>query len=251
MKKIGTSCLLFISAFSSFLAAHDSEPAIPFERTHSHSDLEGHFHLGWESRYYSEGRDNLAGDSIFTSSAEFGFEHFSLGYWYAISPEQNYDEFQLSAAYTDHIGDFDYYFSFTHIELFNIFPTRQFDNEIGFGISYGELPYDLSIAFDAYYSLAVSGYFAELSLEHSKEITDKLSITTTGILGLNQGYIPNGHDGLNHLALRAGLEYALSDSLSISTHLTYSAPLNRDPNAPDDQFLTNFFHSGINLQWSF
>lgn len=251
MKFIRSFTTLILLFASHQLIAHESEPALPFERLHSHGDLDGHLHFGWESRYFSEGRDTLDGDSLLTSSLELGFEHFSFGYWYGLSPEQNYDELQLSAAYSNHIGDFDYYFSFTHFEFDNVFPGREFDNEVGAGISYSGLPYDLGISFDIYYSFLAQGYFSTLTLDYSKDLTDSLAFTASSTLGMNQNYLTEGHDGLDHLAFRLDLEYELARDWSLSTHLTYSLPINRDPDALDDELLTNFFHTGISLQWSF
>ena len=236
---------------TNLVIAHDSEPALPFERLHSHNDLEGHLHVGWESRYFSEGRDVLDGDSLLTTSLELGFEHFSFGYWYGISPEQDYDELQISAAYSNNIGSFDYYFSFTHFEFSRGIPGREFDNEVGAGISYSGLPYELGISLDIYYSFLEQGYFTTLTLDYTKELTDALALTASTTVGMNQDYISDGHDGLDHWAFRLDLEYELAANWALSTHLTYSLPLDRDSDAADDELLTNFFHTGLNLQWSF
>lgn len=242
---------LLVTALALPLHANSFEPDIPLLTTPSSDKLTGTLQLGWDSRYYTEGRDELDGDSLLTTSAEVSFENFAIGFWYGISPEQNYDEFQVIATYFNHIGGFDYYLSFAHLEFFNFFPTREFDNEIGFGISYGDLPYDFSLALDASYSFEATGYYAELSLERSQEITDNLSFTATGILGINQGFVSDGHDGLNHFGLRAGLDYALTGNLSLSGHVTYTAPIDHSANAPGDESLTNFSHTGVSLQWEF
>lgn len=164
MEAICSSCLLFTTTLIHALEPNSSEPILSFERLDSRSNLESTLHLGWESRYFSEGRDSLDGDSLITTSLEVGFEHFTFGYWYGISPEQNYDELQLTAAYSNHFGDFDYYFSFTHFELSTVFPEREFDNEFGFGIAYTGLPYNFGLSLDSYYSFLEEGYFTEFTI---------------------------------------------------------------------------------------
>ena len=66
--KATVSALVY--SFASVLTVFGHEPAtqLPFARPHAVESLEGHAHLGWESRYFSEGRDSLDGDSLFVGS---------------------------------------------------------------------------------------------------------------------------------------------------------------------------------------
>ena len=231
--------------------ANEVEPTPSFKLFNLDEEFNGSLSFGWQSRYFSEGRDVLNGDSLFTSSFGINFDNLSFGYWYAISPEQDYDELQLSVTYSNNLGGFDYYFSFTHFEFSNVFPTRAFDNEVGFGISYSNLPYNIGVSLDAYYSFIAQGYFTTLTVDYSKDLTDSLSLTASTVVGMNQNYITDGHDGLDNWSFRLDLEYALSEDWALSSYLAYSLPLDRDSDAPDDDLLTNFSHSGVSLQWSF
>jgi hypothetical protein len=111
-------CYLILAAIITFggsmAYAHQSDPQQPFERPHAHDSPEFHIHTGWQSRYFSEGRDALDGDSIWASSFEFGLEHLAAGFWYGKSPDQSYDELQLSLALTQTFGDFETYIGYTH-----------------------------------------------------------------------------------------------------------------------------------------
>ncbi len=250
MRKFLIQKLVLLSCLDQ-LTAHTAEPSLPFQPLHAHDALAGHVHFGYESRYFIEGRDSLDGDSIITTTVELAYQHLALGFWYGISPEQNYDEMQISAAYTDHLGDLEYYFSWTHLQFNSLFPGSESDNEIGFGLAYDELPYHLSVSFDAYYSLDAEGSFLELGLDRSFELSDSLTLGVGGAFGMNQGYVPEGHDGANHLALTHSLEYALNETVVLSVHATYSWALDRDPNDPDDETLIDFFHAGLGVQFSF
>lgn len=97
--------LFILSLVVSIASAHDGETSQPFERPHAHEDLEGHAHVGWDGSYFSEGRDSLDGDSLWSTSLELAWEHLSAGVWYGISPDQNYDELQLSLALSQSFGD--------------------------------------------------------------------------------------------------------------------------------------------------
>lgn len=237
-----------IASAGSMAFAHQSEPQQPFERPHAHENVAFHVHTGLESRYFSEGRDALDGDSIWASSFEFGLEHFAGGLWYGNSPDQSYDELQFSLALTQTFGNFEAYFGYTHF----IFPfDGSHDDEIGTGITWSGLPAEIKLSADIYHSFNADGYFAELSASRGFEITEPLSVTLSSIFGINQGYISDGHDGANHFALKIGYEYALTESLSLIAHTTYSWAIDKKATSPGDALLEDFFHCGAGLQWAF
>ncbi len=243
------SIFVAIFAYGGSLAfAHQSEPQQPFERPHAHENFEFHIHTGLESRYFSEGRDALNGDSIWASSFEFGLEHLAAGLWYGKSPDQSYDELQLSLALTQTFGDFEAYIGYTHY----IFPfDGSHDDEIGTGITWTGLPAEIELSADIYHSFDADGYFAELSTSREFEITEPFSVTLSSIFGINQGYVSDGHDGANHFALQIGYEYVLTKSLSLIAHTTYSWAIDKKATAPGDALLEDFFHCGAGLQWNF
>jgi hypothetical protein len=227
---------------------HDPEAQFPFAYARGDAQIMGHVHTRWDSRYFSEGRDSLDGDSLWASSIELGWKCFAGGIWYGCSPDQPYDELQFTLALSRSIGDFEFHGRYTHLR----FPHDDSDDdEIGAGFVWSGLPMKLELAADAYYSFVADGWFAELAATRNIKITDQLSLGCSGIFGLNQGYVPDGHDGANHLAVRLGLEYAVNDSLSITVHTTYSWGLGRDSTDPGDDQLIDFFHGGFGLQWSF
>lgn len=239
-----------VCGFASVLTVfgHESETQLPFARLHTHDSLESHAHLGWESRYFSEGRDSLDGDSLFVGSLEMGWKHLAGGIWYGYSPDQRYDELQLGLALTQNIGDFEFYGGYTHLR----FPfDGSHDNEIGAGVAWSGLPMDAELSADIYYSFDAEGFFAEIAASREFSITDDLALNFSVPFGINQGYVADGHDGANHIALRLGLEFALTDSISFTAHTSYSWALSRDAALPGDDQLIDFFHGGVGLQWSF
>ena len=79
---------------------HEGDSLKKIESIHAHQDLSGHAHAGWESRYFTEGRDALGGKSLWTGSVELGYEHLSGGVWYGRSSNHAYDELQYSLSLT-------------------------------------------------------------------------------------------------------------------------------------------------------
>ncbi len=233
-------------------------PAMSFGHERENSVISPHFEechhsvsvaTGWESRYFSEGRDALDGDALWVSSIDYSWESFSAGVWYGSSPDVSYDELQLGVAWHHSFSDdLEGYVSYTHYEL----PSDdEDDDEIGFGFAYTGCPLDIEFALDAYHSFEAEGFFVEATASREWELTEKLSANTALIFGINQGYVADGHDGANHIAASVGLSYALTESLSISVHGTYSRGIDKDSAAPDDDLLKDFVHTGVGLEWSF
>ena len=204
--------------------------------------------LSYESRYFSEGRDALDGDALYSTNAEFSWENLTGGFWYGRSAGQSYDELQLALAVTHSVGDFEIYGGYTHFR----FPVDgAHDNELGAGVSWTGLPHEIVAAVDVYYSFDAQGYFSELSLARDFTLTEKLSLSASGFFGVNQGYVSDGHDGANHFALQLGLSYEITDTVSVHAHGTYSWAIDRDLSATGDAQLRDFFHAGIGLELTF
>ena len=68
-------------------------------RTNIESQHEWHAHLLWESRYVTEGRDNLPGNSISSVSTELNYNELTIVPWIANSISSDYTEFNLNIVY--------------------------------------------------------------------------------------------------------------------------------------------------------
>lgn len=242
--KVGVVC----SLTANMVVAHEQDAERNFDMMHTLGHEGGHLHLGAESRYVSEGRDNLDGDSLLTAAAEMGWKHVVAGVWYGASPNQAYDELQMSVALTHSIGSWDGYLAYTHLRT----PFDDgYDNEFGLGLVWGELCYGLEVTLDGYYSIDAEGSFWAFGVNREFKLSDHWTCSGEGLVGVNQGYISDGHDGWNHLALKAELQYDFTETLALNAHLSYSWALNADAALPGDDLLMDTFHGGLGLQWSF
>ena len=242
--------VLFICFFVSVCKVFGQDPeGQPSFRSNQDTDrIEGQVYLGWESRYLSEGRDELDGDSLYVSSFELSWKNLVGGVWYGSSPDQNYDELELSLALTHSIGDFEFYVGYSHIR----FPfENEHEDELATGLVWSGLSNGIELSADITYSFETDGFFLEFSAEREFEITDELSLSVAVPFAINQGFVDDGHEGANNIAIQLGLEYSLSDAVSLVAHTTYSWALDRDSTLPGDDQLIDFFHGGIGPQWSF
>lgn len=241
--------ILFFSVWTEPTAAHDGESEFPFDRPHAHDAITGHFHFGWESRYASEGRDNWNGEDLVASSVELGYQHFSGGVWYGRSSSAREDELQISVAVSESTDEFEVYAGVTHLSNPTSHPGH--DLEISAGLAWTGLPLGIAAGLDAYYSIDVRGSFWEAALSRDWSLSDPLTIEAAIMLGANQGYVSDGHDGANHISLRLGATLAISERSSLVVHGTQSWALRRNLALDGDSALRDFFHTGAGLQLSY
>ena len=73
-----------------------------------------------------------------------------------------------------------------------------------------------------------------------------------GVLGLNDGYVVEGHNGWNHVQLRAGVGLYPLKRLEIQTYAAYNIALGSKPEEyPDDSTLRDFLWGGIGIAYHF
>lgn len=240
--------ILCLAIGSASVSAHERENQSPVKHPADGSDAAFVVQTGWDSRYHSEGRDNLDGDSLWRSSVEWSRGLFAVGAWYGNSPDRAYDELQLSVATTATFGDFATYLGYTHLRL----PfDGTHDHELGAGAVFSGCPLGVELAADIYHSLEADGFFAEAAVSRGWELSEKLGVDLSAVFGVNQGYVADGHDGANHVALSISLSYALTQHLSVVAHGTQSWAVDRKASAAGDAPLKDFFHGGLGLEWEF
>ena len=222
--------------------AHD--PAV----AHPAFPLEVSLAAVWDSHYVSEGRNNLDDDGLASAEATIGYQGFSLGAWAAESPDQDYREYNYWLEYRYEWEAFTVTAAYTYLD----FDTDDADDkEFSFYIGYA-LPYDLQLEIGGYYSDESSGTFYEGTLSAEFELTEAWALTPFINLGSNDGYIAEGHNGLNHLALGVELNYALSEYFSIGGYLAHTIAIDSDASDhADDDLLEDFTYCGVNVIFSF
>ena len=166
-------------------------------RTKVESLYEWHTHLLWESRYVTEGRDNLSGHGLLSASTEFSVDEFYIIPWLADSIGVDYSEFNLNVIYGSKLSeDIILYtgYNFVHAEFLG---ERASDNEISLDLAYKWIKHVNALA-SIDHSFDAAGSFMEVALKYNNKINSKLLYSMQGVLGANAGYVVDGHDGLNH-----------------------------------------------------
>lgn len=210
---------------------------------------EGYLQLYWDTHYVSEGRDNLAGGALQTSVVSLKYDVFELFVWNGWGYDSDYNEVNIMPFIHYHYQNLSFYVSYNRLEFTE---QGQTDNELGSGISYSGLAKNLYLDLDWYHSLAADGTFFELSMARLFKYKDVLRVESRAILGINSNYIPDGHDGLNHIALQVNGEYSLLTHVNLHAKLHFSHAIDRNVNQyPGDALLRNLWLGSVGLEFLF
>ena len=220
-------------------------------RTRVESLYEWHAHLLWESRYVTEGRDNLSGHSLASVSTEFSVDEFSVIPWVADSAAADYSEFNLNVIYGSRLTeDLILYAGYNYIHA-RLIDDRANDNEVSLDLTY-KLKKHFNALASVYHSFDARGAFMEMAVKYNNAINKKLHYGVAGTLGLNGGYVTDGHKGLNHAQLRANVAYQPSIQTEIFAYTGYNMAINRDTEKyPGDESLGYFFWGGVGFTYLF
>lgn len=221
------------------------------QRTEMESLFEWNMHFLGESRYVTEGRDNLSGDALVSVSSEFMLGEATFLPWYAASPGADYSELNLNLIYgilpTE---DLAVYFGYNHIRAREL-GKRANDNEVSLDLVH-KLIKRVAVAAGIYHSFEAGGSFMEMTVKYFDAPYKRAHYSVQAGLGVNAGYVNDGHTGLNHLELRANASYLPVLQVELYAYTGYNAAINRDAiQYAGDELLGDFFWGGVGIAYVF
>lgn len=220
-------------------------------RTRVESLYEWHAHLLWESRYVTEGRDNLSGKGLLSASTEFSIDEFSVVPWIAAGDNAGYTEFNLNVVNGSRLTEkLVLYLGYNYI--YAKAPEGEFnDNEISLDLVYKWLEH-VNLLTSVYHSFDAGGSFMEAAVKYSDKINKKVYYSMQGVLGINADYIPDGHNGVNHFQLRTSASYHPGRQIEVYAYAAYNIAINQDAMTyAGDELLRDFFWGGIGFTYLF
>lgn len=192
--------------------------------------------IGYDSRYISEGREQLVSGGIYwiVGSHEVS-ENVSLGvaYGYAANSNIQYDELNLSMTYANSVEGFDYYLAYTHLEFFE---DKVNDDEISMGFSYTDFEFFTPFS-NFVYGEKASGYFVDFGLMRAFKLTEKTSLTPYASIAFDFGYAAEGNEH-NHSYIGLTISHILSTNANINVIIekSYGGMVIRDEVEKPNQF---------------
>ncbi|GLS84994.1 hypothetical protein [Paraferrimonas haliotis] len=175
--------------------------------------------LGWESKYVSEGRNNLDKGGIGWAHIGANKDGLSLFADVGRGDQTNYTEYNLGIAYGISVSDLDIEVGFTRIEEY---PERANSyNELSAIASYGRYHW-LVPTVEYLYNAKEDGSFLTLGLESYWELSENLSITPYLFQSWDYGYATKDHNGDNNVQFGVNLDYAISEQWTVNANLNRS-----------------------------
>ena len=218
--------LFLVACVQSALIAQVEHPSHPTHHDLSYEHSSNWFTSAmWDSKYISEGRDNLEDGGLGSVALEWN-QHFEnggemiLAGWYAEGTSVDYSELNLAAAYGWSLENLDIAIGYTWLDFAE---DNESDNE--FVLVLGTTAFnDLDFGAAFVYSDEAGGTFIELVVSRSFE-DSSVSWTPYLLIGINEGYVADEHDGLNNLQMGLEISTPLNDSVELGGYIAYTIGL--------------------------
>lgn len=175
----------------------------------------GEVGLAFDSKYVSEGRNNLPEGGITWLWVNHGLnDNFSVALVYGLATKSsvNYDELNVSFEYANLAGNLAYSLSYTRLEFFE---DNFNDNEFAINFSWNGWHY-FTPRSTLVYSTEANGAFLELGLEKEYNLSDVLSIVPFVTIDFDFGYANDRYKGHNHSSIGAEFVYQTQLDVALS-----------------------------------
>ena len=142
------------------------------------------------------------------------------------------------------------YLGYNHIRV-RYQEERAHDNEISSDIVYKLINHVGTFA-SINHSFEANGSFIKMGARYFDELNKRLLYSVQASLGVNVGYVADGHYGLNHVQLRANSSYHPDKNFEFYLYAAYNKSINRDAiQYAGDETLDDFFWGGAGLNYLF
>lgn len=204
--------------------------------------------IGWDSRYITEGRDNLAGGGIGWGALAASIGDFTGYARVGRADSEHYTEWNFGVEYALHLHDqIEAFVGLQRIESYG----DERCNDTEFFAEMALVQWDYLVPSLAYtYSTEAGGYFVELSLHSNWHLGERLTLSPYITQGLDYQYVTEAHNGRNHLQFGVEAEYALADGLAITGHISRTQAGHDITLELGDDGLDETF-AGVHLNWAF
>ncbi len=204
-------------------------------------EVEGGTYLGYYSKYLWRGADLSAGDAVLQGGMDLSFKGFTLSYWSNFNLDTTeLDETDITVDYTTDLSEL---ISLSVGHILYAVEAASDSSEVYVGVGFKTLlDPSLTVYYD--YDEFAGDLFVTASVGHSLDLGQGLALNLGGLVS----YADNdAYSDLHNYELSVGVDYAVSDQLTLSPSLLYSAPISDDA----DQVIDDEFVGGLSLNLSF
>jgi len=208
--------------------------------------------LGWDSKYVSEGRNNLDKGGIFWSTAAVQHGNLNLYATLGRADDQDYTEWNFGLEYVIDLSDtVEAIVGYQRLEFYG--NERANDNELFSSLTYSGIEcLTPSIAYS--YATEAGGYFVEVSLHSSWELLENFTLTPYVTQAFDFQYVTEDHNAPNHFQLGIETEYQLNEQVVLSGHISHTIvqeDIKLEAKAGGVESSLDQTYAGVHLTWNF
>lgn len=220
---------------------------------HAHAeDLSFGIALGWDSKYISEGRNNLESGGIYSGAAAVSTGDLTAYAAVIRGDSTHYIEYNWGLEYELHLHDnLETIIGYQRLEFYG--DERANDNELFAEMTYTAVEWLVpSVAYT--YSTQAGGYFVEVSLHSPWQLSERFTVTPYITQGFDFQYATEEHNGANHFQMGIEANYEISDNLALSaqfSHVIAMDDIKQEAKAEGYTGSLDESFGGIYLTWHF
>ncbi len=207
-------------------------------------EVSGDVYGGISSMYLWRGDDLSAGEAVFQSGVDLSVKGLTFSYWSNYNQDNGLDETDIVIDYTTDLSEL------VSVSIGNILYSVEGSdtNEVYLGLGFNTLlAPELTVYYDT--AAAAGDLFVTAAISHSFDLQEGLGLTIGGLVSYIDTAVVSD---LHNFELSAGLDYAITEQLTISPSVIFSTPLSDDSDdlaygdGIDDEFM-----GGLTLTLSF
>ena len=205
-------------------------------------------YLDWQSRYISEGRDNLPSGGIVWSGFDYQQGSLLLFERQGVATSEDFIEFNGGIGYQQQLADWLFTGNYTRLEFFG--DERSKDNELALQIDYQALDW-LTPSLLYTYATEATGGFLELALTGHWPLNAHVSLMPYIVQAWDFGYASDDFDGPNNLQFGLMSDVLLSPTLTLSWHISRTIAMRDIQHELGDACHEQQTFGGISLAYQF
>ncbi len=196
-------------------------------------EVEGGAYVGFYDKYLWRGFDLSGGVGVIQGGMDLSHKGFTLSYWTNIQANDDKEAGYKSGEATETDITLDYTFSLNDtvsLSIGNIFYNLDGlddTNEAYVGLTLNTV---LEPTLKVYYDwdeAKEDGLFFTASIGHGFDLAEGLSLSLGGLLSYNQesDYAVGDYSDWHNYELSVGLDYAVTENVTVGTSLLFSSPI--------------------------
>lgn len=239
-----------LATFSNFAFAQHETAYTQHRHDLQSTQVEYAIELGWESKFVSEGRDNLTSGGVYWSGFAAQYQNLNGYARVGRGDREHFVRWELGLEYTDSVTDtLEATIGYQRLEFYG--DERTNDNELFSTLTYNGFGW-VTPSINYTYATEAGGYFIELALYGAWQASHTWRLSPYALIGLDYQLATEQHNGLNHIQFGLESEYALSHHLNLTGHISHSIALDDiEKEVGHSSHELNETFAGIYLNWTF